>query len=530
MKKLPIGIQTFSEIIRNNYCYVDKTPILDRLVNNGKYFFLSRPRRFGKSLFLDTLKEAFSGNQDLFKGLYLKDNWDWNVVYPVIKIDFGSGITKTSSELDDVIHDKLNRIIRTENLEINSINLSEKFKDIILTLEKKYSKRVVILIDEYDKPILDNITDSIVAKQMRDGLRDLYSVIKTSDAHIKFVFITGVSKFSKINLFSGLNNIMDISFDSRYATICGYTEKELTVFQEYMENVDRDELKMWYNGYNFLGDKVYNPFDILLYLDSKIYKNYWFETGNPSFLFEIMEKKKYPVPDLCNIYLEESQLSSFDVDSITLENLLFQTGYLTIDRVEKMGTDYYYYLIYPNLEVRKSLTSHILDFLVKEPTIQSRNRKSLLQILTSGSLDSLRSLFQSFFASIPHDWYRKNQLAGYEAYYASIFYTYFASLGLDVRPEEVTNHGQVDMVVFLENKVFVFEFKVVELTEKGSALQQIKEKRYYEKYLDPSVDDRHAYHQQMGDPQQMGGREIYLIGVEFSKEERNITNFEWEKL
>jgi hypothetical protein len=179
-----------------------------------------------------------------------------------------------------------------------------------------------------------------------------------------------------------------------------------------------------------------------------------------------------------------------------------------------MGTDFYYYLIYPNLEVRKSLTSHILDFLVKEPTIQSRNRKSLLQILTSRSLDSLRSLFQSFFASIPHDWYRKNQLAGYEAYYASIFYTYFASLGLDVRPEEVTNHGQVDMVVFLESKVFVFEFKVVELTEKGSALQQIKEKKYYEKYLDPSVEDR----------------EIYLIGVEFSKEEKNITNFEWDSL
>ena len=514
MKKLPIGIQTFSEIIENNYCYVDKTPILDRLVNNGKYFFLSRPRRFGKSLFLDTLKEAFSGNQELFKGLYLEDHWDWNVIHPVIKIDFGSGITKTSSELDDVIHDKLNRIIRNENLEIKSLNLSEKFKDIILSLEKKYSRRVVILIDEYDKPILDNITDSILAKQMRDGLRDLYSVVKTSDAHIKFVFITGVSKFSKINLFSGLNNIVDISFDSRYATICGYTEKELNVFQEYMETVDREELKMWYNGYNFLGDKVYNPFDILLYLDSKIFKNYWFETGNPSFLFEIMEKKKYPVPDLCNIYLEESQLSSFDVDSITLENLLFQTGYLTIDRVEKMGTDYYYYLIYPNLEVRKSLTSHILDFLVKEPTIQSRNRKSLLQILSSGSLDSLRSLFQSFFASIPHDWYCKNQLAGYEAYYASIFYTYFASLGLDVRPEEVTNHGQVDMVVFLENKVFVFEFKVVELTEKGSALQQIKEKKYYEKYLDPSVEDR----------------EIYLIGVEFSKEERNITNFEWDSL
>lgn len=358
MKKLPIGIQTFSEIIRNNYCYVDKTLILDRLVNNGKYFFLSRPRRFGKSLFLDTLKEAFSGNQELFKGLFLEDHWDWNVVYPVIKIDFGGGVIKDPKKLETSIREFFQELKQKEGLTILNDTIGGIFRELIVELEKKYSNRVVILIDEYDKPILDNITDSLVAKQMRDGLRDLYSVIKTSDAHIKFVFITGVSKFSKINLFSGLNNIMDISFDSRYATICGYTEKELTIFQEYMKNVDRDELKMWYNGYNFLGDKVYNPFDILLYLDSKIYKNYWFETGSPSFLFEIMEKKKYPVPDLCNIYLEESQLSSFDVDSITLENLLFQTGYLTIDRVEKMGTDFYYYLIYPNLEVRKSLTSY----------------------------------------------------------------------------------------------------------------------------------------------------------------------------
>jgi len=529
MKKLPIGIQTFSKIREDNYCYVDKTPLIESLLHSGSYFFLSRPRRFGKSLFLDTLKEAFSGNQELFKGLYLKDHWDWNVVYPVIKFDFGSGITKTSSELDEVIHDKLNRIIRTENLEINSINLSEKFKDVILSLEKKYSNRVVILIDEYDKPILDNITDSIIAKQMRDGLRDLYSVIKTSDAHIKFVFITGVSKFSKINLFSGLNNIEDITLNKKYATICGYTESELSVFQDYLVDVNRDELKLWYNGYNFLGDKVYNPFDILLYLRNKEFSNYWFETGNPTFLIDLIYKNKYNLIDIEFVQVTEEEMGSFDVDNIRLEVLLFQTGYLTILEKTKVAAKNIYTLTYPNREVKSSLNSVVLTSL-SDHLNSSKIVTKLYKILLSSSLDELKPLFQSFFASIPHDWYRKNQLAGYEAYYASIFYTYFASLGLDVRPEEVTNHGQVDMVVFLENKVFVFEFKVVELTEKGSALQQIKEKKYYEKYLDPSVDDRHSYHQQMGDPQQMGGREIYLIGVEFSKEERNITNFEWDSL
>ena len=537
MKKLPIGIQTFSKIREDNYCYVDKTPLIESLLHSGSYFFLSRPRRFGKSLFLDTLKEAFSGNQELFKGLYLEDHWDWNVVYPVIKIDFGGGVYKDPKRLETSIREIFRELIDKEALIIENETIAGIFRELIVELEKKYSNRVVILIDEYDKPILDNITDSLVAKQMRDGLRDLYSVIKTSDAHIKFVFITGVSKFSKINLFSGLNNIEDITLNKKYATICGYTESELSVFQDYLVDVDRDELKLWYNGYNFLGDKVYNPFDILLYLRNKEFSNYWFETGNPTFLIDLIYKNKYNLIDIEFIQVTEEEMGSFDVDNIRLEVLLFQTGYLTILEKTKIAAKNIYTLTYPNREVKSSLNSVVLTSL-SDHLNSSKIVTKLYKILLSSSLDELKPLFQSFFASIPHDWYRKNQLAGYEAYYASIFYTYFASLGLDVRPEEVTNHGQVDMVVFLENKVFVFEFKVVELTEKGSALQQIKEKKYYEKYLGPSVDDRHAYqkqewiayHQQMGDPQQMVGREIFLVGVEFSKEERNITNFEWEKL
>ena len=531
MKKLPIGIQTFSEIINENYYYIDKTEVLYRLTESGKYYFLSRPRRFGKSLFLDTLKDAFSGNKELFRGLYLENNWDWSVKYPVIKIDFGGGVHKDPTILEKYIQEILKERAKLDSIPLQNETIGGIFRELIIGLETKYTKKVVILVDEYDKPILDNITESERAKEMRDILRNLYSVIKISDAHIKFVFITGVSKFSKVNLFSGLNNILDITLDNRYSSICGYTEAELIVFQDRLEGVNREELKSWYNGYNFIGDKVYNPYDILLFLDQKIYKNYWCQTGNPTFLIDLIQKNQYSIPAIETINLSELHFSSFDIDSISVENLLFQTGYLTIDTVKQMGGSTFYSLCYPNREVRQSLTDGILNSLSHSVTPKENAKLALLASLEEGNISKLKSIFHTFFASIPHDCYRKNQLAGYEAYYVSIFYSYFTAIGLDVRAEDSTNVGQADMVVFLQNKVFVFEFKVIELTEKGSALEQIKEKKYYEKYLSSSVGDRYAYHQQ-GDASSKDDqkREIYLIGVEFSKLERNITNFAWERL
>ena len=213
MKKLPIGIQTFSEIIKSNYYYVDKTKVLSELVANGKYYFLSRPRRFGKSLFLDTLKEAFEGNRDLFRGLYIENNWDWSKKNPVIRIEFGSGQLRIASELDQKITEILNEHANTVSISFKNETISGKFRELKIGLEKKYANKVVILVDEYDKPILDNITNKEMAREMRDGLRNFYSVIKGADAYIQFVFITGVSKFSKVNLFSGLNNLQDITID-----------------------------------------------------------------------------------------------------------------------------------------------------------------------------------------------------------------------------------------------------------------------------------------------------------------------------
>ncbi len=221
MKQLPIGIQTLTKILGADYYYVDKTQILAELVKTGSYYFLSRPRRFGKSLFLDTLREAFMGNKELFKGLYLENNWDWSKKYPVIRIDFGYGVIKDPRILDKVILEILQEYSKNESIPLSNETISGRLRELIIGMEKKYSQKVVILVDEYDKPILDNITNTEIAREMREGLRNFYSVIKGTDAYIKFVFITRVSKFSKVNLFSGLNNLLDITLNKRYATICG---------------------------------------------------------------------------------------------------------------------------------------------------------------------------------------------------------------------------------------------------------------------------------------------------------------------
>lgn len=269
LKKLPIGVSTLSKIINDGYAYVDKTPMLHQLVDTGVYYFLSRPRRFGKSLFIDTLKEAFEGNRDLFENLWLHDHWDWEKKYPVVHISFGAGVVRNREELDRRIVDILYQ--NQKNLGITCRDPGDIpgcFGELIRNSADKYGQRTVVLVDEYDKPILDNITDPDQAIEIREGLKNLYSVIKDSDAHIRFAFLTGVSRFSKVSLFSGLNNLRDITLSPRYATICGYTETELTdVFAQHLKGKPLDEIRNWYNGYSWLGESVYNPFSILNYLE-----------------------------------------------------------------------------------------------------------------------------------------------------------------------------------------------------------------------------------------------------------------------
>ena len=508
MKKLPIGIQTFKNIMTENYCYVDKTHYISRLVGEGKYYFLSRPRRFGKSLFLSTLNSAFSGQRELFQGLFLEKNWDWEQKWPVIHISFGAGVCRSIEDIrisfDEILYD------HTQEYGISLVkkSLKGKFAELIYLLYQQENQQVVILVDEYDKPILDNISDTQTAIAIREELKNIYSVIKDSDPYIKFAFITGVSKFSKVSLFSGLNNLNDITIAAKYSAICGYTQKELeTVFQNRLEGVDLNEVKKWYNGYNWLGEEVYNPFDVLLFLDRKEFLNYWFETGTPTFLIKLLQEGRYYIPNIQHLTAGEEIVGSFDVEDIQPETLLFQTGYLTIQKIKQIGAFRRYHLTYPNLEVKASLNNYILGALVVDRLAKTRNQSDVLDALMDNDFLKLEKTFHAFFASIPHDWYRKNQISHYEGYYASIVYCYFASLGLDVTPEDPTNHGQIDLAIRFEDRVYLLEFKVVELTGNGSALQQIKEKKYHEKYA---------------------GSDVYRVGIEFSHEDRNIVNFEWE--
>jgi hypothetical protein len=510
---LPIGIQGFAKLREEGCYYVDKTPYALRLIREGGHYFLSRPRRFGKSLFLDTLKELFEGNAALFTGLAAETQWDWTKKYPVIRISFGGGVLKNREDLGQVLHKKLFDSEEQFGLPMRFADTRSRFADLIERIHAKTGQRVVVLIDEYDKPILDNITESAVAIAMREGLKDLYSVLKDADEHLKFVFLTGVSKFSKVSLFSGLNNLQDITLMPEYSALCGYTDGDVdTVFAPELPGLDREEVRRWYNGYNWLGESVYNPFDLLLLFRNRKFKPYWFETGTPTFLIQLLAERRFFTPNLSQVVAHEKLLSTFDVDNIPPEALLFQTGYLTIhDSREPLLGNWVYTLGYPNREVESSLNMALLTGYGLSEQHALNTRLALIELLQTRNLAGMEPLFHALFAGIPNDWYRKNQLAQFEGYYASIFYSYFAALGLDIRLEDATNHGRIDMAVLFNGEVLLFEFKVVELTPTGRALQQIKDKGYADKYRARS-------------------EPIHLIGVEFSKDSRNVVGFEVETL
>lgn len=511
-KKLPIGIQTFREMREDDCYYVDKTAFALKLIEEGKYYFLSRPRRFGKSLFLDTLAELFACNQPPFRGLYAQDRWNWSKPAPIIRLSFGSGVLHGRAELDRrilaLLHD--NRMA----LDVACSDPTDVvgcFSELIRNVHMATRERVVVLVDEYDKPILDNLTAPDIAREMRDGLRNLYSVIKDSDAHIRFAFLTGVSKFSKVSLFSGLNNLNDITVDARYSAICGYTEADVdTVFAPELTGLDREQIRAWYNGYNWTGEAVYNPFDLLLLFEKRQFRPWWFETGTPTFLVELLAQRGFFTPHLARRQTSMELLSTFDVEQINSDALLFQTGYLTIHQVEEPLLGYWVYTLgYPNHEVETSLNAALLIGYGADGQQAFENRLLLLQLLTRANCAGLQALFQSFFASIPHDWHRNNPIARYEGYYVSVFYSYFAALGLPITLEDATNHGQIDMTVRFDQHLYLFEFKVVELAPEGRALQQIKDRGYAEKY-------------------RATGEVIHLIGVEFSRETRTVVGFEVE--
>ncbi len=514
MKKLPIGIQTF-EVIRDkkeNYVYVDKTKYAYDLITSGVYYFLSRPRRFGKSLFLSTLKAIFEGKKEYFEGLYIYDRWNWEEKYPVIHLSFAESDLTTKDLIIKTVKTvfQLNQHrLGIEWVEQDYMHLC--FKELILKAYEKYNKKVVILVDEYDKLILDNIENTEMAKFAREELRRIYSVMKDADPYIKFVFLTGVSKFSKTSIFSGLNNLNDITIDKKYGNICGYTQEELErEFAEYLVDVDLNELKEWYNGYNFLADNVYNPFDILLFFDkNKTFKNYWFETGTPTFLMKLVENNNYFLPNLSNLVVGEHLLGSFDIDNLNLEVILFQTGYLTIDRVmNKPRGGFDYRLKFPNKEVRISFNDYIIHYIIdRNKTTPSTVQDSLYECLMNSDMETFKKSIISLFASIPYNNYVNSSFHTSEGFYATVVYVYLQSLGVDIIGEDVTNRGRIDITVKFPTAIYIMEIKVTD----EDPLAQIKAKRYYEKYLSE-------------------GKDIYLVGMVFDRTQKNLKEFVWERV
>ncbi len=509
-KKLPIGIQSFAKIREDDYYYVDKTPFVARLADGGSYYFLSRPRRFGKSLFLDTLGEAFAGNRGLFEGLYLENNWDWDKTHPVVRISFAEGRLENRAQLDERIVKQLRT--NAQRLGVSCDNDSDIvgcFGDLIQRAAAKYGQRTVVLVDEYDKPILDNLTAPDIARDMREGLRNLYSVIKGQDPHLRFVFLTGVSKFSKVSIFSGLNNLRDITLSSEYAATCGYTEADLdAVFAPELPGLDREELRRWYDGYRWQGEGVYNPFDVLLLFQEREFRAWWFETGTPTFLIDWLKTHRFHTPQLERLFATEDLLSAFDVDLIRPEAMLWQTGYLTIKEHRKTPGGPVYYLGLPNQEVRTALNRALLRSWLPHPADAMESALALYDWLAGNDQKNLRAHFERLYASIPLDWYRNNPIARYEGYFGSVFYSHLAALGLDLIGEDVSNQGRCDLSIRIGALVYVLEFKVIDGdTPTGEALTQLKARDYAAKYRAPGV-------------------EIIEVGIEFSRTKRQIVGWE----
>ena len=512
--RLPIGIQTFRKMREGGHYYVDKTPHIERLIASGSTYFLSRPRRFGKSLLVDTLKELFEGSEELFRGLAIHDEWDWSVRHPVLKLDFAGGDFSTTEHLESEVVAQLSETAGRTGVEEAvsyrgdaGASAATRLRRVLEAMRKRRGRRVVVLVDEYDKPILDNLRRPEVARSNRDFLSGLYGTFKACDAHIRFLMLTGVSKFSKVNLFSGLNNLEDITLDPRCATICGYTDRELDqVFAPELQGLDRDAIREWYNGYRWLGEPVYNPFDVLLMLRHREFGPHWFETGTPTFLLDLLARENLASYEIEDRMASGALLSSFDVGRVKPEALMFQTGYLTIVDSQFRAGRRFHRLGYPNLEVRLSLHSSLLAFLTDHRAPEPGSGRLLEDILRDGDFAALESEIRTLFESIPYEWHTRNELARYEGYYASVFHSFLVGSGLSVRVEDSSASGRLDLAVVVEGAAFLFELKVAERASAGAALAQLRERGYAEKYRRPDGS-------------------VHLIGIHFSEETRNVVEF-----
>ena len=505
MKKIPLGIQSFRKIIEGGYVYADKTQYVYSLLNDASYYFLSRPRRFGKSLLLDTVAEVFSGERELFEGLWIYgSDYDFKK-HPVIRIDLSNIANGTPEILQESILSRLGILYAAEGFTLDNRITADAFFKLILLLHQKYNERVVVLVDEYDKPILDHINDLELAEANRMALKSFFGVLKSSDAHLRLTLFTGVSKFTKTSIFSELNNLLDITLAERYANICGITTADLDrYFDEHLKNLAtrarfkqfgsvRDCILAWYDGYSWDGEtRVLNPFSLLSFFSREQFLSFWYASGTPKFLMDLLKKKPESFLALENLEISERVLDSFDVGSIEIEPLLFQTGYLTVKEVRyDLGTPYYR-LEMPNWEVREAFNLQLIaEFTEKGNTFTEGAYLGLREAFKTGEVQKVRKILSGLFASIPYDLH-----VPLETYYHSIFYAVMLLLGFKIDAEVSVAGGRIDAILELNDLVYVFEFKYQQCPPDASpadrrkladealaeGLKQIKDRGYADKY------------------------------------------------
>lgn len=508
--KYPIGIQDFEKLRTNGYSYVDKSRFVYKLATEGEYYFLSRPRRFGKSLFLSTLEAYFQGKKELFEGLAIYDlETDWKK-YPIFHIDLNTANFREKDSLYTVLNDYLTTWESKYGARESEATLALRFKGVIARAAEKEGCGVVILIDEYDKPILQTLRDPELQAEHRAQLKAFYSVLKTQDRYIKFAFLTGVTKFGKVSVFSDLNNLTDISMDHRYISICGMTEKELlTNFKEGINelaeaNGDTEEatiakLKARYDGYHFEENTVgiYNPFSVLNTLSRLRYKDYWFETGTPTFLVDLLKMHNYRLPDMTKERVSDDVINSVDSLSTNPIPVIYQSGYLTIKGYDERFKKYL--LGFPNREVEEGF----LNFLLPLYTSAGNNSPFLVdefvQDVESGNPERFMQRMKAFFADTSY------QVVGNaELYFQNAMYLVFKIMGFYTQVERPTSDGRIDAIIQTPNYIYVIECKLDRTADE--AIKQIENNGYAEPFL-------------------MDKRKLYKIGVSFSSETRGVAEY-----
>ncbi len=522
-KNLPVGNSDFKDIIESGSLYIDKTEIILRLIETCKYYFLSRPRRFGKSLLISTLYHIFRGDKELFKGLYIYDSdFKWEE-HPIIRLDFNGVLSESKKIFEENLIELLRRKAKDEDLEAEGNNIKSLFIDLIKKLYDKYGgKGVVFLIDEYDKPIIDHLgrgkKELETAEENRQLLKDFYGTLKEGEivSKTRFVFITGVTKFSKVSIFSELNNLTDLTMLYDYNELLGITEEEIDKYltphiEYYCKDKGKDceelreELRNYYNGYRFSEKetKVYNPFSLFSALENRVIKNYWFESGTPTYLINLIKEQKIYLPKYESFEATESVFSTYELSRLSVLPLMFQTGYLTIkDYNERVRL---YELGFPNKEVKVSFNEN-LYYELSELREDTKFKRVGLGF-EEGDVNKAIEITKSIYSEIPYTLMRKDRIN--EDYFHTIFYLIITASGVNVRTEVLNYRGRIDMLIETKGRYYIIEFKCNQSAQK--AIQQIKEKRYYEPCLNK-------------------GKEIVLIGINFSTEKKNIEEYLTEKI